>query len=198
MTAITRILRKKVRSRFNNNNTIGQTKKAFLILEHERIHCFDLVTQGLLWSYQPVVKTRFFKRFVYNAEAGCFQVFQIRNDAPHVVSLDEKSGKILRELKLPDGVFGDFCLGGAALFNSNLCLLSAVTGELLHDFTTDKILAQDPQHKNQMLQSLATSSKTLVELEKYMKAEGFSEQEIKNALFINAYKAELAKRQKTN
>ena len=174
------------------------TQKVFLILEHELIRCFNLATQELLWSHQPVVKTRFLKRFIFNEEARCFQIFQIRDDSPFIISLDEKSGQILHELKLPDGVFGDFCLGGVALFNSNLYLLSAVTGKLLHDFTTDKILAQDPQHKNQMLQSLATSSKTLVELEKYMKAEGFSEQEIKNALFIKAYKAELAKRQKTN
>ena len=173
------------------------TKKAFLILEHELIRCFDLAIQELLWSHQPVVKTRFFKRFIFNEQARCFQIFQIRDDSPFIISLDEKSGQVLHELKLPVGVSGNFCLGGKAVFNSNLCLFSAATGEWLHDFTTDKILAQDPQYKTKLLKSLATSPKTLVELENYMKAEGFSEQEIKKTLFIKAYNEELAKRQKT-
>jgi len=170
------------------------TKHAFLVLEFDRIRCFNLLTLELLWSYQPVVKTRFFKRFIFNEKARCFQIFQIRDDAPYVVSLDENSGQVLGEIKLPVGFHGDFCLGGTALFNCHLGLLSAETGELLHDFATDAILAQDPQHKNQLLQSLAKSSKSLAELEQYMKSEGFSEQEIKKALFVKIYNDEMAKR----
>jgi hypothetical protein len=77
-------------------------------------------------------------------------------------------------------------------------LLSAETGALLHDFTTEAILAQDPEHKSQLLQSLAKNSMSLEELEKYMKTEGFSQLEIKNALFKKAYLEEMARRQKGN
>lgn len=172
------------------------TRETFLVLEHKFIRCFDISTQALLWSHQPAIETRLFKRFILNEESNCFQIFQIRNDAPYVISLDPKSGNVASELKLPAGVNGDLCLGAKALFNSNLCLFSAENGSLLHDFTTDEMLARDPQYKNQLIQSLAANPMTLVELEKYMKTEGFSEQDIKKALFIKAYKEELARRQK--
>ncbi len=172
------------------------THKNYLILEHKLIRCFDISTQELLWSHQPAIETRLFKRFVFNEDQNCFQLFQIRNDAPYVISLDSTNGNVLSELKLQTGVNGDLCLGAKGLFNANLCLFSSENGSLLHDFTTDEILAKDPQYKNQLIQSLADNPMTVGELEKYMKAEGFGEQDIKKALFIKAYRAELARRQK--
>src|ERR1017187_3406424 len=174
------------------------TRNKFVVLGHELIQCFDISSQELLWSQQTTATAKFFQRFIFNEDVGCFQLFQIRNDAPYVVSFDNKSGEVIGELKLPSGIHGGFCLGGKALFNSQLCLLSAETGALLHDFTTEAILAQDPEHKSQLLQSLAKNSMSLEELEKYMKTEGFSQLEIKNALFKKAYLEEMSRRQKGN
>jgi hypothetical protein len=170
------------------------TRTQFIVLEHELIRCFDIESQELVWSQQTTAKAIFPARFIFNEEADCFQLFQIRDDAPCVISLDCRSGLVSSESKLPAGVSGGFCFGGKALFNGHLCLFSAETGALLHDFTTDKILAQDPKYKNQLIQSLAKNSMSPAELEKYMKSEGFTEQEIKKAVFVKMYNDEMAKR----
>jgi len=172
------------------------TPTRFLILEHELIRCFETSSQELVWFQRTTASAHLSQRFTYNSDEQSFHLFQIHNDACHVTCFNEQNGQVIKKLELTKGVYGSFCLGGKALFNSQLCLLSAETGALLHDFTTEGILAQDPQYKRQLIQSLAANSMSLVELGKYMKTEGFSEQETKNALFFKTRKEEQARRQK--
>jgi hypothetical protein len=172
------------------------TAAEVVFYEHELIRCYDIGSLELLWSHKPTIKIRFANRFVLNKKLGCFQMLQLRNDGPHIVQLDRRSGAVMKEIKLETGASGNFCLNGQALFDGQLCLFSSENGLLLHDFTTEDILSKDHKHKQKMLLSFIENSKSPVELEKYMKAEGFSEPEIKKAVFIKMYNDELAKRRK--
>lgn len=170
------------------------TQTEFVILERGLIRCFDICSQELIWSHRPVETFRFSENFFLNEGVACFQMFQIQDEGPFLVSLNRKTGQVIGKSRLLPGAGGSLCLGGKALLTENLCLFSSKSGALLHDFTTEAILAQDPRHRNKLIQSLAGNSMSPVDLEEYMTTEGFSAQEITKAVFIKISNEERSKR----
>lgn len=150
------------------------------------IRCFDLNSGEVVWEIAPAQAVNYV-RFVFHKERQCFIALKQETDT-RFVFLHPKTGKVLHEVVLEKFRYGEFCRGGETLLRGNLCHYSTATGKMLHDFATPEILACDPKYKFEMIRSLAEKAASVSELEKYMRAEGFSEQEVKSAAFIKTMK----------
>lgn len=165
-------------------NTLGLecvfSPSEFLIAEPDCVRCYDIKTLELLWTLAAQAADRY-TRAIYIETEG---IFSVQNGS--WISLDARTGTIRRTANLVTelGYVSGFCLRGKAVLATNLQMLSLETGSVLADLATPELIARDPKARIDRLKELAAGSRSLHELEQYMTAEGFDNNDITRVLLM--------------
>jgi hypothetical protein len=149
------------------------------------IWCHDLKTQEILWTHTVVDPKGGIHSISFNERSGGFVTYG-RDERR--LYLDPRNGKVLANeaVLVSPGFLPGFCQQGSAFLAGNLCLYSTESGSLLGDLATSELLAWDPQARVERFRELATSGRSLEDLEKYMTAEGFPKKDIVRVLLMKA------------
>jgi len=101
------------------------------------VRCFNLSSGDLLWTYLPLEGSHV-RRLSFSKQSGSFVGWEWRYRDRHqqdrLLNFDQETGHVINAFGLNPVMEAEFCLEGAALFNSDCQLLSSATGELFHAF----------------------------------------------------------------